>query len=94
MNKIFFQNDYGEGAHPLIMQRLMETNLEHTCGYGLDDYSLRAQQLLIEHPEMSIEEVTEASGFESAAYFRRVFGRIVGKSPRDYRKSVRDQMPF
>ncbi|MBQ2708737.1 MAG: helix-turn-helix transcriptional regulator [Clostridia bacterium] len=53
-----------------------------------------AQQLLIEHPEMSIEEVTEASGFESAAYFRRVFGRIVGKSPRDYRKSVRDQMPF
>ena len=48
MNKLFFMNDYGEGAHPLVMQRLMETNLEHTCGYGLDEYSLRAQKLLIE----------------------------------------------
>ena len=27
-----------EGAHPLIMQRLMETNLEKTPGYGTDAY--------------------------------------------------------
>ena len=40
--KAVFRNDYGEGAHPLVMQRLMETNMEHTCGYGLDQYSLRA----------------------------------------------------
>lgn len=45
-NKGFFRNDYGEGAHPLVMRRLMETNLEHTCGYGMDDYSLRAQALI------------------------------------------------
>lgn len=44
--KAFFMNDYGEGAHPLVMQRLMETNMEHTCGYGLDAYSLRAQALI------------------------------------------------
>ena len=48
MSKGFFMNDYGEGAHPLVMQRLMETNLEHTCGYGMDDYSLRAQALIRE----------------------------------------------
>lgn len=46
--KAFFRNDYGEGAHPLVMQRLMETNMEHTCGYGLDEYSLRAQELIRE----------------------------------------------
>ncbi len=46
--KGFFQNDYGEGAHPLVMRRLMETNMEHTCGYGLDEYSLRAQALIRE----------------------------------------------
>lgn len=39
-------NDYGEGAHPIVMQRLLETNMEHTCGYGLDDYSLRAADVL------------------------------------------------
>ena len=48
MSKGFFMNDYGEGAHPLVMQRLMETNLEHTCGYGMDAYSLRAQALIRE----------------------------------------------
>ena len=44
--KAFFMNDYGEGAHPLVMRRLMETNMEHTCGYGLDEYSLRAADLI------------------------------------------------
>ena len=46
--KTFFMNDYGEGAHPIVMQRLLETNMEHTCGYGLDDYSLRAADVIRE----------------------------------------------
>ena len=24
MNKLFFRNDYGEGAHPLVMERLRQ----------------------------------------------------------------------
>ena len=48
MNKLFFRNDYGEGAHPLVMERLMQTNMEHTCGYGLDAYSLQAADLIRE----------------------------------------------
>ena len=48
MGKLFFRNDYGEGAHPLVMQRLLETNLEHTCGYGLDKYSMKAADLIRE----------------------------------------------
>lgn len=35
---IYFQCDYTEGAHPLIMQKLMETNLEQSPGYGYDVY--------------------------------------------------------
>lgn len=30
--------DYLEGCHPKILQRLTETNLEQTVGYGLDPY--------------------------------------------------------
>ena len=48
MNKLFFRNDYGEGAHPVVLQKLIQTNLEHTCGYGLDDYSLKAADLIRE----------------------------------------------
>ena len=35
---LYFDSDYMEGAHPAILQRLMETNMEHTYGYGKDSY--------------------------------------------------------
>ena len=31
---IQFQCDYNEGAHPNILQRLTESNMEQTVGYG------------------------------------------------------------
>ncbi len=45
---IRFDSDYMEGAHPEVMRRLVETNLEHTVGYGCDEYSSRARQLIRE----------------------------------------------
>ena len=33
-----FACDYMEGTHPAILQKLVETNLEKTGGYGLDPY--------------------------------------------------------
>ena len=35
---IFFQSDYVEGAHPAILEKLVETNFEQTPGYGKDKY--------------------------------------------------------
>ncbi len=35
---ISFENDYSEGAHPLVLQRLIETNFEQLPGYGKDRY--------------------------------------------------------
>lgn len=37
-----FKCDYSEGAHINILQKLIETNLEQTEGYGLDEYSASA----------------------------------------------------
>ena len=37
-HSLSFSCDYMEGAHPQILQRLMETNLEKTPGYGSDCY--------------------------------------------------------
>ncbi|MBP3655093.1 MAG: hypothetical protein J6K32_00175 [Clostridia bacterium] len=74
--RAFFQNDYGEGAHPLIMQRLVETNLEHTCGYGLDPYSLRAAELIRQkcgRPEAAVHMLaggTSANAIAMAAFMR------------------------
>ena len=35
---IRFQCDYAEGAHPAILEKLIETNFDQTVGYGLDPY--------------------------------------------------------
>jgi len=41
-----FKDDYSEGAHPRILNALMESNLEQMEGYGEDDYSLEAIKLI------------------------------------------------
>lgn len=45
---LYFDTDYMEGAHPEVMRRLMETNLEHTVGYGQDKYSKEAKEKIRE----------------------------------------------
>ena len=39
---IYFHNDYSEGCHEKVLQRLTETNLEQTTGYGCDEYCAEA----------------------------------------------------
>lgn len=41
-----FQCDYNEGAHPRIMERLLQTNLEQTVGYGEDHYCAEAREAI------------------------------------------------
>lgn len=38
-----FESDYIEGAHPLILKKLEETNLEQWSGYGEDPLSISAK---------------------------------------------------
>lgn len=35
---IYFHNDYSEGCHPNVLEKLIKTNLEQTPGYGEDIY--------------------------------------------------------
>ena len=41
---VSFECDYIAGAHPEIIKRLSETNLESLPGYGMDHYTASAQQ--------------------------------------------------
>ena len=45
---IYFNCDYTEGAHPSILAKLTETNMEQTIGYGMDDYCKHAAELIKE----------------------------------------------
>lgn len=39
---ISFENDYLEGAHEKVLNRLVETNRIQAAGYGFDDFSAQA----------------------------------------------------
>ena len=41
---LYFENDYCEGAHPAILQKLTQTNLEKVPGYGTDPYCASARE--------------------------------------------------
>ena len=45
-----------------------------------------AGRMLTDEPDLPIEEVSERMGFASSSYFRRVFARIAGCPPREFRK--------
>ena len=43
---IRFNCDYQEGAHPRILQKLMDTNYVQSPGYGEDDFCAEARQII------------------------------------------------
>ena len=45
---VSFESDYIAGAHPAIIKRLTETNMESLPGYGSDDYSISAKKKICE----------------------------------------------
>ena len=53
-----FENDYSEGAHPKVLARLLETNMEQMSGYGMDPYCASAKEKIKEAcgcPEAEIQ---------------------------------------
>lgn len=43
---LHFDSDYMAGALPEIIQKLTETNMEETVGYGFDDHTAHAKELI------------------------------------------------
>ena len=60
--KISFKNDYSEGAHPAILEALLQTNRQQQPGYGLDDYSEQAKALIRERIGNPQAEIFFVSG--------------------------------
>ena len=41
---IYFNNDYSEGCHSRVLEKLISTNMEQTLGYGEDHYCRQAAE--------------------------------------------------
>ena len=62
MEKLSFTSDYMEGAHPKILERLIETNLVKTSGYGTDSFCESARIKIRKACEITDGEVYFLSG--------------------------------
>lgn len=60
--KFSFKNDYSEGCHPNILQALLQTNFDQQAGYGEDDYSLQAKELIKEKIKNPNSDIYFVSG--------------------------------
>lgn len=58
---ISFESDYITGAHPKVLQRLIDTNFEVQSGYGSDDYCASAAEKIraaCECPQADVQFLT------------------------------------
>ncbi len=58
---VSFESDYIAGAHPKVLQRLVETNMESLSGYGMDKYCKSAKEKIkkaCNAPEAEVEFLT------------------------------------
>ena len=79
---LYFENDYCEGAHPAILQKLTETNFEKVSGYGTDPYCASAKEKIraaCACPEADVFFIsggTQANSIVIASMLRRWEGVI------------------
>ena len=67
---ILFTSDYTEGAHPRIIEKLAETNMEQTVGYGEDPYCEEAAR-------EAIKKVCDAPDWQMCIFWWEVHRRTV-----------------
>lgn len=60
--KLSFKNDYSEGCHPRILEALTSCNLDQQDGYGLDDYSQNARNIILQKTRSPESKVHFVSG--------------------------------
>ena len=84
--RLSFASDYMEGAHPAILQRLVETNLTRSAGYGLDTFSEAARDRIREAcmaPEADVFFLvggTQANAVMTGALLRPYQGVIAAET--------------
>jgi AraC-like DNA-binding protein len=73
-----------------LQRRLGEKNL--SFGQLVDDVRRRTALGLIGQSQFSVFEVAALTGYQDAPSFRAAFIRWTGMTPRDYRRSLRDDL--
>ena len=66
---VSFASDYIAGAHPAILKRLMETNMEALTGYGTDSHCDHAKELICAAVKGPVADAEDQKGFDPQVEF-------------------------
>ncbi|MEM1264492.1 MAG: helix-turn-helix domain-containing protein [Pseudomonadota bacterium] len=73
-----------------ISERSLQRRFSQATGKTLIGYvqnvRVEAAKVMLEESQTSVDDIAAAVGYENAAFFRRLFKRATGLTPREYRK--------
>ncbi|OMF23511.1 DNA-binding response regulator [Paenibacillus sp. FSL H8-0548] len=95
--KVILEEEYGKNFE---MERISETVgmsanylsrlFKQETGMTLTDYLIdirieKAKQFLTDHPNLKNYEISQLVGYSDPVYFNKLFKKIVGETPKDYK---------
>jgi two-component system, response regulator YesN len=78
-------------VHPAHLSRQFKKETNMTLTEYLHTLRIKEAKLLLKKERTSIEWIAGTVGFEDAAYFTRVFKKLEGVTPTQYRNSEAEQ---
>ncbi|MCK8061092.1 MULTISPECIES: low specificity L-threonine aldolase [unclassified Fusibacter] len=79
---LYFMNDYSEGAHQKVLDALIETNMQQHVGYGVDDITSEAIELIkkrISRPDADVHLLVTGTQTNTIAiaHFLRPYEAVI-----------------
>lgn len=79
---LYFMNDYSEGAHQKVLDALIETNMQQHVGYGVDDITSEAIELIkkrINRPDADVHLLVTGTQTNTIAiaHFLRPYEAVI-----------------
>jgi threonine aldolase len=79
---LYFMNDYSEGAHEKVLNALIKTNMEQHVGYGVDDITNEAIELIkkrINNPDADVHLLVTGTQTNTIAiaHFLRPYEAVI-----------------
>ncbi|MEG0215564.1 MAG: response regulator [Hungatella sp.] len=68
--------------------KLFKQNFHQNFTFYLTEYRIQEAKKLLEDPMINIKEIGRAVGYSDSNYFAKVFKRITGQSPTEYRNDI------
>lgn len=84
--------DLAETFHvsPNYLSQLFKKYMEVGINEYISQQKISASKEMLKQPDLKIYEVAEQFGFESAFYYSKVFKKVTGISPKDFRNHINE----